>query len=142
MRLIQVGKWWAIVALLLMFATPIGVAVGGMAINLNVCDIENSSITELYSGYNSNDIGGHFFLGSGTVNEKDMVYYWINNNGILSKHQRGMDESVFIEDGKNIMVEKSLLCPNNLQWLFIEPGLYQVEFHVPEGSVAQMYQYQ
>jgi uncharacterized membrane protein len=115
---------------------------GAIYINQKNCTIDHAIITELYAGYNNSEIEGHFFLGSGSVNEKEMVYYWANNDGIKSKHSQEMSMSVFIEDGKNIMVEKYHVCPDKLQWLFINPGLYQIEFHVPENSIVQMYQYQ
>jgi hypothetical protein len=113
-----------------------------MKLNMNTCTIEQPITTTLYAGYNDSEINGSFFLGTGHIDEQEMVYYWIDENGVKSKHDQPMSMSVFIEDGKNIMVEKYEICPNNLQWLFIDPGLYQIEFHVPKNSIVQMYKYQ
>ena len=83
-------------------------------------------------------------MGTGHIEEIDVVYYWVNNSGVKSKHSQRMDQSVFIEDGKNIMVEKITgVCPKNIQWLFDGmPHLSEFEFHVPENSIAQMYKFQ
>ena len=111
--------------------------------NSKVCDVPSKIVTPLYAGYNNSELHGDFFLGSGSVDDVDMVYYWVNNNGVKSKHSKKMSDSVFIEDGKNLMVETYESCPKNLNWLFIDVGKTgKTEFHVPENSIMQMYKYQ
>lgn len=110
-------------------------------INNTVCSTQYEDITKLYAGYNGLETNGSFFLGSGSIEEVDMVYYWVDNDGIKSKHSERMGNSVFIEDGKNIMAKKYNGCPSGWNWFFIESSFGKVEFHVPEGSIAQMYGY-
>jgi hypothetical protein len=135
---VEYCEGWPILGLFLLLGLMVW---GSININQNVCNIPKIITTSLYAGYNNNEINGQFFLGSGSVNEKDMVYYWINDNDVKSKHSKTMDESVFIEDGKNVMVEKFNTCPSNLSWLLFDNNLKKIEFHVPENSIVQMYQY-
>ena len=82
------------------------VILGGMVLNDSVCSIETSRTTNLYAGHNDSEIQGSFMLGSGTIEKIDYVYYWVDNGGIKSKHKVTMSSSVFIEDGKNIIISK------------------------------------
>lgn len=109
--------------------------------NISLCNAEQSNITNLYAGYNDSNISGTFFLGSGSIDNKEVVYYWVDNNGVKSKHSHDMAISTFVEDNGNYMVEKSLVCPSQVSWLFLPGGISSVEFHVPEHSIATMYQY-
>ena len=129
--------FWGILCLAFMVLAIVGL----IKANNDVCSILETQTTPLYAGHNASEISGSFMLGSGTIEEVDYVYYWVDSGGIKSKHKRRMNNSVFIEDGKNVMLQKANVCPENLKWLFIENGHYKIEFHVPEGSISQMYQY-
>ena len=108
--------------------------------------------TPLYAGFNDNVNTGTFFLGSGSINSRDVVFFWINNDGVKRKEQRLMANSTFIEDGGNYMLEDAGKCPAWVTKLYgnirgMENGYYinhadmNVEFHVPENSIITMYQF-
>jgi len=130
-------KWLGILSLV------VGVLLIAGEITLGVisCDTYSENNIPLYAGYNNSEINAHFFLGSGSINDTDMVYFWIDQNGVKSKHEARMSDSVFIEDGKNTLVLKETDCKDNLHWLFICDETFEYEFHVPENSIVQMYQY-
>jgi len=132
---------WAyfIIILLIIAMVCIQVYVGNM--RAKHCNKILTITTSLYGGYNNNELSGYFFLGSGSIQETDVVYYWINDDGVKSKHSQRMDKSVFIEDGKNIMIQKIKGCDAPSSWWAPYEKVLQYEFHVPENSIVQMYQY-
>lgn len=133
-----ISEWWMIIIIVL---SPILCLV----VNLIVCSVDKEIIIPLYAGYNSSTIQGEFFLGSGNINGVDMVYYWVDDNGVLTKHSVPMSDSSFIEDGKNVLIQKCHnVCPSNLYWLFLSSVSDEVklEFHIPKGSIIQMYNFQ
>lgn len=119
----------------------VGLIYGTVILNKSSCNVEVVEKVEIFAGYNDSSMNGRFFLGSGSVDEKDVVYYWANNNGVKTKHSQPMDKSVFIEDGGGYVLLKSQTCKEGWDWFFLCDGFYQAEFHVPEGSIVQMYQY-
>jgi hypothetical protein len=128
---------WGMLVLVIM-------VVGLTMIQLAQCDTPNFTKTNLYAGYNGLNTFGRFFLGSEEISENDVVYYWINQDGVKSKHNQPMSDSIFIEDGGNYMIEKSYSCPKDMGWFFINPNTYKessFEFHVPENSIVSMYEY-
>jgi len=104
----------------------------------------------LYAGYNNNVTSGNFFLGSGSINSTDMVFFWINEDGVKHKESRLMKHSSFIEDGGNYLMQSAAKCPSWADFMngkmHIKNGyLIEVdmksEFHVPENSIITMYQF-
>ena len=73
----------------------------------------------------------------GQIETNNVVYYWVKQENVLSRHNAPMDKSIFIEDGKNYVIVKQKVC--NPEWLFISSDEKAYEFHVPEGSVNNMY---
>ncbi|MDD5169015.1 MAG: hypothetical protein PHN75_09370 [Syntrophales bacterium] len=136
------GKPWRVASSLIL---GIALFFGFALWNLRTCDVLQSVATPLYAGYNDSEISGRYFLSSGTVNDVAMVYYWVDNNGVKSRYSQKMDQSVFIEDGKNEMIEIYKMCPKKWRWFFLPlnelPQRKRFEFHVPEHSIPQMYQY-
>ncbi len=119
----------------------LGLIAGSVSLNDSVCDIPAEEVTPLYAGYNDSEINGTFFLGTGAVDEKEMVYYWVDDNGIKFKQSLLMDKSVFIEDGQNVLIKRYYDCPEKWSWLLTEINYGSYEFHVPENSIGQMFQY-
>ncbi len=126
--------WLMIIACII----ALSIVVWGVWLNQSL-QIETEERINLYSSHNANDISGAWILLGGRIEEKDVVYYWADNNGVLSKHHQPMDKSIFIEDGGEYLILKYRQGPENLWWLFVSDGLQSAEFHVPEGSVAQIY---
>jgi len=127
-----------IVAILL----PLAISTGLIFLNWHMCSKDEIvERIDIYAGYNENEISGSWFLLGGWIDEEDVVYYWVDDNGVKSKHNQPMDDSVFIEDGGEYLLLRQKTCPENLRWLFI-CGEVAAEFHVPENSIRQMYQYQ
>jgi hypothetical protein len=127
---------------LLALLTPAIIIFGGVWLNNDMCTkVEIVERIEIYAGYNDNEIRGRLFLLSGHIDEKDVVYYWVDDNGVKPKHSQPMDNSVFIEDGGEYLLLRHRTCPENLRWLFVCDAV-TIEFHVPENSIRQMYQYQ
>lgn len=121
---------------------PIIIVLGTIWLNVSMCSKgESIERIDLYAGYNDNEISGRFFLLGGHIDERDVVYYWVDNNGVKSKHSQPMYKSVFIEDGGEYLLLKKDACPEAWWWLFI-CGDTIAEFHVPENSIRQLYQYQ
>ena len=92
---------------------------------------------QLYSGNNDFQLSGNWSIFGGMVDEKDVVFYWTNNNGVLTKQSVGMLNSSFIEDGENKLIIYDSYCNKY-------PKIYtgeKYEFHVPENSVMQLYEY-
>jgi len=107
------------------------------------CNVVAEQTIPLYAGFNSQTTSGNFILGSGTIEEVDMVYYWIDENGIKSKHHVPMRLSVFIEDGKNTLVKRYATCKKGFEWAipYNLDSVIEFEFHVPENAIMQMYQF-
>ena len=116
------------------------VVVGSIFLNISV-QIETEERINLYSSHNSNEIFGNWSILGGQIEEKDVVYYWVDDDGVLSKHYELMNKSTFIEDGGEYLLLIKREPPENLKWLFVPDGLQKAEFHVPEGSVARMYSF-
>jgi len=94
---------------------------------------------KLYSGSNNiQDKGSWTILGS-SVNNVDKVFYWQNDNNILTKHEVSMKDSIFIEDNKNILIVYETKCDKYPKLDNIADNRY--EFHVPENSIIQLYNY-
>jgi len=103
---------------------------------------DDSYTVDLYSGTNDKVISGHFALGSGSIDTIDQVEYWIKNGEVLRKYTAPMGQSSFIEDGKNFVKYEKKKC--SLDWL-VPMGSGRIQsfiFHVPEDSVARMYEFQ
>ena len=101
------------------------------------CSVEKYESVPLYSGSNGLEIHGSFR----SINEVDTVYYWVDNNGIKAKHSVPMSESVFIEDGNRELIIRYYDC-NSYFWWGEARDVYLYEFHVPEGSVSNIYFYE
>ena len=100
---------------------------------------------DIYSGYNDFQTNGQFFLGSGTINEKDYVYFWVEDKGgVLRKFSYCMNISSFVEDGGNYVIVTESRCDPEWKWLCGGYGeiLKSAEFHIPEGSIYNMYRFQ
>lgn len=129
------------ISIFLLLAFLFVVAFGVNTLNERGCNIEEIEKISIYSSYNATSTEGGFVLGSGSVDEKEIVFYWVNNNGVKSKQHQLMSQSIFIEDGNRYVLLKSRVCKENMKWFYICEGFYQAEFHVPEGSIAKMYDY-
>lgn len=104
------------------------------------CRMQPEYKIDLYSGSNSNKLEGKFYLMGGYINDVDMVYYWVKNGDALNKYRAPMSMSTFIEDGKNYMQIYSEECSPG--WLYFAAKEYKTfTFHVPQGSVDNMYQF-
>lgn len=121
---------------------PATIVIGMLALNYHMCaKDEIVERIDIYAGYNDSEISGRWFLLSGRVDEEDVVYYWVNDSGVKSKHSQFMDDSVFIEDGGEYLLLRREACPEGWRWLFYCDDV-TAEFHVPENSIIQMYRYQ
>jgi hypothetical protein len=97
----------------------------------------------IYAGHNSLETQGQFFLLTGYANDVDTVYYWVkDDSGTLRKYNISMSKSVFIEDGGQYVVFRGIKCDNYPLFCLIENVVEEAEFHVPEGSVISIFQYQ
>jgi hypothetical protein len=135
-------EWKVLLIMSAVIAIPLAIVLALMFFNENMCDkFETVERINIYAGYNDSEINGHFFLASGRIDEADVVYYWINNSGVKSKHSQPMDRSVFIEDGGEYLLIKRNACHEGWRWFFVCTDVI-AEFHVPENSIRKMYQYQ
>ena len=83
-------------------------AIGAIKNNSNYIWCQSNYIYEtvpeqvnLYAGNNDFQLSGEWSIFGGRVDTEDVVFYWVNENGVLSKHNAPMSQSTFIEDGKN-----------------------------------------
>jgi hypothetical protein len=130
--------WWRNIMWVLVV---VGLIWGGIKLNESQCGIDASYSVPLYSGHNANKLHGSFFLMGGQIDEVDTVYYWVQSGNTLRKYSNPMWSSSFIEDGENYLLIKQTKCTSN--WFFDNSGNPTTyEFHVPEGSVANMYNFQ
>lgn len=120
------------------FVVGIGIGIAGAYWNEKSCEPTISVISDLYSGNNQITSRGTFFLGSGRIEETDYVFYWEKVDGMLKKKQVPMEQSVFIEDGNSYLKTIKSACNAN----FFIPGEPIYEFHVPQGSVTNIYLFQ
>jgi hypothetical protein len=127
--------WMALVVIALM----VGLWIGGVKLNDKNCQVNADYKVNLYAGSNGNEIQGRFYLMGGRIDEVDMVYYWVKTEDILHKYSGKMSSSDFIEDGKNYLQVKKTVCTSKF---YEAPGITGFEFHVPEGSVSNMYAFQ
>ena len=127
----------------------LGIVIAGFILAKGIDYIGNKCLyrypekIELYSEYNDSEIGGTFLLGSGSIDQVDRVYFWTKRGNILRKNNVLMDKSVFIEDGETYMNTYYL---KTVDTFWCKPNFYEnqvagYEFHVPEGSVTNMYQF-
>ena len=95
----------------------------------------------LYAGSNDSELNGQWSIFGGNIETEDVVYYWINENGVKTRHDVPMSQASFIEDGQNKLLIFYPMC-----WEFPEHEIYsshiKYEFHVPQDSVANMYRFQ
>lgn len=133
-----------ILSILFLLFYSVGATIYIAKLNFQYCDVLKTERIDLYSGFNDNKMSGSYFLIAGSISENDTVYYWINEDGLKTKHEVPMRDSSFIEDGGEYLLKHRLTCRDNLIWLFLIPlndPPYRYEFHVPEGSILNMYNY-
>jgi hypothetical protein len=136
---VDIGLGFKIILNVLIIALFTASIFGMVTLARNSCT-DTSYNVPIYSGSNGKVISGHFFLGSGDIETQDLVEYWVKNGVQLKKYSAPMSESVFIEDGENFIRYTKQDC--SLAWLApVNESITQFTFHVPEDSVAQMYEF-
>ena len=102
---------------------------------------------KLYSGFNEMQLEGHIFLLSGTMNERDVVKYWVkDSDGMLKKYWNYMSSSSFYEEDRidGYLITKTYSCQKN-KWFFCWPLATEhkkYEFHIPYGSIYNEFSFQ
>ncbi len=91
----------------------------------------------------STNVSGSFFLGSGTVDEEAVFYYYRSDNGVLSLKYRYADKTTIVEDEND---NPYMLCKGEEyvgMYKSDNPPTFDIyaecSFHVPEGSVVKSY---
>lgn len=90
-------------------------------------------------------VSGSFFLGSGTIGEKEKYIFFVKfNDGSIKKRLSGIHNAYIFEDSKpenaKLIIYKKHSIGNLAKWLFpMEAGMIMKEFHIPPGSITQIY---
>lgn len=137
-----------IVCVFSMFGLCISWSVGDF---IKTCQVSYQDTIPLYSGYTSPAISGHFFLGGGTISDKDVVYYWaVQPDGSYVQRHADVSQSKFFEENRQdgVLTIDHFECTGNNWGMTTFLGLFSVitphdplyEFHVPVGSIFMGYQ--
>lgn len=92
-------------------------------------------VAELANLQDNGRTSGSFFLGSGSIDEEPVFWYYENNSGVLSLHHVGANVASLVEaDGPprlEVLEKKS-----DNTWFQFHSGSKHYRFYVPPGSVV------
>jgi hypothetical protein len=96
------------------------------------------TIQPLYNLETSTGINGTFFLGSGTINNEAVYYYYQSNtDGTYSLLNQSASHSVIREVSGTPEIRKYQVTTTYLLFVGVAPDKY--EFDIPAGSILQGY---
>lgn len=90
-------------------------------------------------------VSGSFFLGSGMIGEKEKYIFFVKFfDGSIGKRLCSIHNAYIFEDSKpenaKLIFSKKHSIGNLSKWLFpVEAGMIMKEFHIPPGSITQIY---
>lgn len=101
---------------------------------------EEYSNVELVNINDRAGMSGSFFLGSGTVEDEPVFYYYERENGRVTLERIKADDAVIIEDESSRPYVSYLEeVSNNSLWYLGGMESSRIEFHVPPNSIITNY---
>jgi len=101
--------------------------------------MEKTGESDLASLADNQGTSGSFFLGSGSIDDEPVFYYYERNGDEYTLEHVNADEAVVIETTDDPRVEFYSPVSNNEFWYIGGFGESTVKFYVPEGSVLNNY---
>lgn len=91
----------------------------------------------------SNTIDGNFFLGTGTIDNEEYMYYIIRDEDEIQR-KKTQNYKIYITDGKPyVLIERNVVKESTTNWLYntndIEEKVVEgvCTFYIPENSIVQ-----
>jgi hypothetical protein len=100
----------------------------------------------LYSGFNDARIEGNFYLLTGSVNEEDRVFFWVEDETTGAIHRESIkftNQATFYEEDRKdgVLMRDVYKCPKNwfwTAWSFCRDTSFY-SFKIPQGSIFAGY---
>lgn len=86
----------------------------------------------------SSNINGSFFLGSGSVDEESVYYYYAAQDGGFVLQNVPTDDALVIEDSSNPRIESYTSVSKNSLWYFGQ-GDRSYKIYIPAGSITNQF---
>lgn len=111
----------------------------GSAVHQEFGVVNQSQLIALADG---SQLNGHFFLGSGSMNE-EMVYFYYRKegNGFKADKRNASRAVIFADEETSPYVRDYQAKFSNIFWYWVAIPLKEKpsEFHIPKGSILQNY---